>query len=115
MDDVSKEEKEALFHFFPHIDFGDSSEWIWRSRNTRFIYSQKDKTIAPRKYEKEEFPRGSIVIVNDNYKHYAGEIQIALLPLINDGTRNLLGYLAEQEMSMLDVIQDGDIIIFKER
>ena len=58
------------------MEMGDSSEWIWRTRISRFKYSQPNEVLAPRKVNGEMFEVGDVVIVNDNYKHYAGEIQL---------------------------------------
>ncbi len=112
-DDITDNEKFFLFDVFPHVDMGDSSEWIWRSRLGRFL--NKNYPIVPKKYEQKEFMPGSVLIVNDNYKHYAGEIQIARLPMVNDGTRNFIGVLNSDEMKMLDVINDGDAVVFLSR
>lgn len=106
-------EKDVLFNFYPHADMGDSSEWIWRSRMPRFMY--KDRTIPVRKYDKSYFEVGDVVMVNDTYKHYAAEVQIVLKPIVNDGTRNLVGHLDEQEQEMLELIHDMDVVIFLEK
>ena len=53
-----------------------------------------------------------MLIVNDNYKHYAGEIQIVKIPIVNDGTRNRIGHLDEEEYQMLDLVYDGDLVEF---
>lgn len=105
---ITENEKSILLDFFPHSDVGDSSEWIWRSRFPRFL----NKDIPFRKHNQEVFPVGSVVIVNNNYKHYAGEVQIALRPLKNDGIRNLIGTLNEDEMEILKLVNDGDVVIF---
>lgn len=107
---VTEEEKHVLFDLYPQSDFGDSSEWIWRSRMGRFLNSQYQ--VVPRKEDCEMFEPGSVLIVNDHYKHYSGEVQIARLPIINDGTRNLIGKLAENEDIILDLIRDGDAVKF---
>lgn len=111
--DTAPIEKEILFSFFPHSDVGDSSEWIWRSRMPRFFY--RDQKIDVRPAEGEYFQPGSVLIVNDAYKHYAGEIQIALRPILNDGTRNLVGTICEEEMVMLSLIRDLDTVVFLEK
>lgn len=108
--DLMPVEREILFDFFPHVDMGDSSEWIWRTRIPRMFY--QDKTIAPRRYPLDYFQRGDVVLVNDNYKHYAGEVQVVLQPIKNDGTRNLIGRIDAEEMTLFDVIADGDVVIF---
>ena len=108
--DLTEVEHEILFDFFPHLDMGDSSEWMWRSRSARVYY--QDQVIAPRRYAAAEFPVGSVLMVNDAYKHYAGEVQVVLEPMVNDGTRNLVGRIDEQEMRMFEVISDGDLVEF---
>ena len=108
--DLSDVESEVLFDFFPHLDFGDSSEWIWRTRAERVAFA--GEAIAPRRFAGSEFPVGSVLVVNDNYRHYAAEVQVALRPLVNDGTRNLVGRIDEQEMTMFDVIGPRDVVVF---
>lgn len=103
-------EKTIVFDFFPHIDMGDSSEWIWRDRSPRTFF--QDHAIEPRRYAADHFAPGDVVMVNDNYKHYAGEVQVVLKPIKNDGTRNLVGRIDAEELTMFDVIGDGDIVVF---
>jgi len=107
---ASQQERWNLLELFPQADFGDSSEWIWRSRAGRMT----GVSIPVRKYENEYFEAGDVVIVNDNYPHYAGEIQIVRIPIQNDGTRNLIGHLAPHEEEMLELIKDGDAVAFYE-
>ena len=108
--DISKEERKILFEFFPHSDVGDSSEWIWRSRMGRFL----NEKIVYRKWEKASFDVGDVVIINENYQHYAGEVQIVLRPIVNDGTRNLIGHLQKEELEILNLIEEGAVVIFLE-
>ena len=35
--------------------------------------------------------------------------------IANDGTRNLVGRIDSQEMTMFDVIADGDVVVFQEQ
>lgn len=104
-------EKEILFDFFPHVDLGDSSEWIWRSRAPRMFV--KDNRIEPRNPHKDMFEFGDVVMVNDNYRHYAGEVQVVLLPMKNDGMRNLIGHIDFPENEMLELIKAGDVVVFE--
>jgi hypothetical protein len=108
--DITPVEHEILFDFFPHVDMGDSSEWIWRTRMPRMFY--RDQTIEPRRYSLDYFQRGDVVIVNNNYKNYAGEVQVVLESIENDGTRNLVARIDNQEMTMFDVIDDNDLVVF---
>ncbi len=113
--EVTEKEKEVLFDFFPHLDMGDSSEWIWRTRISRFKYSRPNEILTPRHYEKDLFEVGDVVMVNDNYKHYAGEIQIVKIPIVNDGTRNRIGHLDENEYQLMELVHDGDLVKFLEK
>ena len=107
---ITDMEKFLLFDYFPQSDFGDSSEWIWRSRTGRF--GNENRPVPHRRIEESFFERGDVVIVNDNYKHYSGEIQIVRMPIRNDGQRNRVGKLAENETVLLDLIKDGDMVTF---
>lgn len=111
---ISAVEKEIIFDFYPHIAFSDVSDWMWRSRMPRFVYSDTDYTIQPRSYNKEYFEYGDVVIVNDNYKHYAGELQIVLRPMENDGQRNYVGSLKGEEKMIIELLEASDIVMFIE-
>lgn len=108
--DITETEKKYLSDFGPYIDLGDSSEWIWRSRNGRFF--NKDLPVEARPVEKEYYEPGDVVIVNNNYPHYAGEAQIIRQRCKNDGMRNIVGKLAGDELDMLDLIGDMDLVAF---
>ena len=114
-ENISEEEKKILFDFYPHMSLGDSSEWMWRSRMPRFKYSQPDKSIPPKEFQQEYFDVGDVLIVNDNYKHYCGELQIVLLPMKNDGIRNKIGHIDSGEFKMMELISDNDIVVFLEK
>jgi len=108
--DISDLEREVVLDYFPHSDVGDCSEWLWRSRMSRFIY--KNRSITPTNSEKEFFGRGDLVIVNDNRKEYLAEVQVVLKPIENDGERNLIGHLDENEVNLLESVPDGEIVVF---
>lgn len=114
-ENIADIEKELLFDFYPHVYIGDGSEWMMRMRFSRNVYNRPDKSIPQRPYEKEYFEVGDVVVVNDNYKHYCGEVQIVLLPMKNDDTRNLVGHLDEGEFLMASLVNPFEIIKFKEK
>ena len=111
-DDITPIERENLLELVPQLDNGDSSEWIWRSRCGRHV--NENRPIPPRKAEGTCFQRGSVVIVNDCYPHYSGELQIVREPIINDGKRNLVARLAPNEEMMLEMIHADDLVEFYE-
>lgn len=85
-----------------HADMGDGTEYMLRSRMLRMIY--RGRAFTPRQVEQEAFHRGDVVVVNDNLKHYAGEVQVVLKDMVNDGTRNLVARVAPEERVLLGLI-----------
>ncbi len=77
--------------------------------------SLPNEVLEPRACKDEMFAVGDVVMVNDNYKHYAGEIQIVKKPIVNDGTRNRIGHLDEDEYQMMELVYDGDLVEFLEK
>lgn len=113
--DITELEKAIVFDFYPHVDMGDGSDLIWRSRMERMIFI--DKPIQPRKSEKEKFTRGDVLIVNnkDNRGHYSGEVQIVLKEIENDGARNYIGTIDNQELKILNELHEFDFLELRER
>ena len=98
--DLSEEEKKVLYNYL-HAGRTDASDFIIRSSRPRTDYR---KTLIPaRKCTKEKFTRGDIVIVNDNLSHYRGELQIVLKDIENDGERNYVGSIPQNEQMILDL------------
>ena len=89
--EISRDVPEGHFVFVENIESGESN---WSKEAVDY------------------FQPGDILMVNNNYPHYAGEVQIALLPVINDGVRNKIGTLSEEEMEILRLVNDGDVVIF---
>lgn len=106
---VSDVEKDILYNFAPHISIERNNEFIWRSRMSRI---KDERAIEPRTSDKKYFDRGDVLIVNDNYKHYAGEVEIALGKVEIDGERNLVARIKEDELMMLDLIDSGILVKF---
>lgn len=108
---ITAAERFQLFEMYPQVDYGDSSEWIWRSRSGR-LYQPEE--IIPRPVEGETFQVGDVVMVNANYHHYMGELQVVRVPIANDGQRNRVGHLAPHEEDLLELIGDGEYVRFVE-
>ncbi|ERI95621.1 hypothetical protein HMPREF1982_00095 [Clostridiales bacterium oral taxon 876 str. F0540] len=101
-DDVTEEEKNIIYNY-PHFGRGDASDFMIRSSMPRGSY--RNKTIPYRKYNEKLFHRGDIVIVNDNLSHYRGELEVVTMDMPNDGERNFVGRIAEQELILLDLLK----------
>ena len=49
--------------------------------------------------------RGDIVIVNEADSRYKGELHIVLQDMENDGRKNVVGHILENELFLLDYLQ----------
>lgn len=110
--DCTEVEKEILLNYKMHVEAGDSSEYMLRSRFPRFRY--KEEELAIRKVYKDTFVRGDVVIVNECLGNYKGEIQIVKKEMEVDGDRNYLGSIHKDYLCLVDEIKEGDVFTFKE-
>jgi hypothetical protein len=99
-DGTSDLEKEIIFNF-PHFVRGDMSEYMARSTMCRIAY--KDADIKP--HHTNDLKRGDIIIINNEYGHYKGELHIILKAMPNDGRKNVVGHIPENELKLLDYIE----------
>lgn len=98
-------EKAIVYDYNPHWTRFDASSYFLRSSMVRLLY--KDQSIPYVPYEKDHFSKGDVLIVNDNLAHYRGELEIALRDIPNDGERNCVGHIKEEELGLLDYIHPG--------
>lgn len=105
-------EKKIMMDYPTHNDMGDCLNYTLRSRFTRIIY--KNSAIPARPCNQTHYTRGDVVIVNDNLKYYAAEVQIVLKDMEVDGQRNLLGRIVDEELVLLDHMGAKDIFTFIE-
>lgn len=110
--EITPMEKKIMMDYPTHNDMGDCLNYMLRSRFTRLVY--KKSAIPARPCGRTRFTRGDVVIVNDNLKYYAAEVQIVLKDMEADGQRNLLGRIVPEELALLDHMGAGDIFTFVE-
>lgn len=108
---INEVEKKILYEFRRHCDLGDSSEYMLRSRITRMLYGKE--SIPHRTCKKEYFTKGDILVVNDNLKHYCGELEICIKDMKNDGQRNIVGYLNDDEIQLIPYLKAGTFFSFR--
>lgn len=84
-----------------HVYRGDRSEYMIRSSSSRVKY--KDADIMPN--NTEQIKRGDILICNNEFGQYKGELQIALKDMENEGNRNVVGSLKNESIFLLDHIK----------
>jgi hypothetical protein len=80
---------------------GDRSDYVLRSTQTRVIYKDEDfpaKNTVP-------VNRGDVLIDNNDYSQYKGELQIALRDLPNDGRINVVGHIHDEDRYLLDLVK----------
>ncbi len=83
-----------------HFVRGDRSMYMARSTQPRVTYANEN--IPPR--NTRSLKRGDVIIINDNYMHYKGELQIVLKDMDNDGRKNVIGHIPKNEHILLDYI-----------
>ncbi|WP_057895760.1 DUF871 domain-containing protein [Liquorilactobacillus oeni] len=98
---ISIVEKQAVLENL-HLYRGDQSEYLIRDLNTRTKYAA---TPIKAQNNAEMIKRGDILLVNQNYGQYNGELQIALRDFPNDGRRNLVARIAPEDLFLLNKVQ----------
>ncbi len=103
------EQKIVLDEF--HFNRGDVSEYMLRSTQSRVKY--KNEGFPP--HTTKDIKRGDIIIDNDLYGRYKGELQVALKDMPNSGRTNVVGRIVEEEVFLLDYVKAWDKFSFRER
>ncbi|MEH6941111.1 DUF871 domain-containing protein [Bacillus sp. JJ722] len=97
---ISDLEKKILLEEF-HFYRGDVSEYLIRSTQSRVKY--KSEGIEPN--NTVDIKRGDILIENDLYGQYKGELQIALKDMKNEGKTNVIGRIVPEETFLIDELK----------
>ncbi|MBY5035102.1 MupG family TIM beta-alpha barrel fold protein [Streptococcus gallolyticus] len=98
--EISSIEKEIIQE--SHNYRGDISEYVVRSTGHRGKYSQKK---IPPIQQKKCVKRGHILIDNQLYTRYCGELQIALCDFTVSEKVNIVGHIIEEDYPLLDLLQ----------
>ena len=91
-----------------HFVRGDMSEYMARSTFPRVTYA--NETVEAE--NTRDLKRGDVIIINDNYARYKGELHIVLKDMPNDGRKNVVGRIPEEEMMLLEYIEPWKPFIF---
>ncbi|MGL5978271.1 MAG: DUF871 domain-containing protein [Erysipelotrichaceae bacterium] len=97
---VSDVEKEIIFNFAHHVR-GDMSEYMARSTFPRITYAAADIPAG----NTRDLKRGDIVVLNNEYGRYKGELHIIMKDMPNDGNKNVVGVLSQQEQILMEFIE----------
>jgi uncharacterized protein len=92
-----------------HVIRGDVSDYMMRSTASRVKYKQAafTPTYTP------PIRRGDILIDNELYGQYKGELQIALKEMENSGKTNVVGRIVSEELFLLDYLEAWDKFHFQ--
>lgn len=84
-----------------HLYRGDISDYLIRSTQSRVKY--RDHPFPP--HHTVAIERGYVLIDNERYGQYKGELQIALKPMPNSGKTNVVGKILPEEQFLLDCLK----------
>ncbi len=100
--EITEQEKKVVTGY-RHFTRVDASEYMLRSSMPRL--DCRDIAFPYRADSRPCFKRGDVIVVNDNLAHYRGELEVVLQDMPNDGERNLVGVIPEEEHILLDLIR----------
>lgn len=101
LDDLSRVEEDIIT--FEHTYRGDISDYVIRSTIPRTVYTEL--SIPPRDNQSKQVKRGSLIIDNDRYSRYKGELQIALKDFTISDKANVVGQICDNSLSLLDALE----------
>lgn len=94
-----------------HHDRPDSSPDVIRSQESR-LYATPGKTVEP--IPSRPIKRGDILLSNQKYLRYSGELEIARVDLPQDDRYNVIGRVCDDSLAFLDHITSGFGFLMKE-
>lgn len=106
---VSEVERDIIFNFKHHVR-ADMPEFMARSTMCRIAYADADIPAA----NVRDLRRGDIVVLNNEYGHYKGELHIILQDMPNNGAKNVVGRIPEYELPMLEYVVPNKKFAFSE-
>ncbi|SFJ75561.1 DUF871 domain-containing protein [Thermoflavimicrobium dichotomicum] len=84
-----------------HFYRGDVSDYLIRSTRSRVKY--KAESFPP--HNTVDMKKGDLLIDNELYGQYKGELQIALQPMKNSGKTNVVGKIVDDEVFLLKYLK----------
>lgn len=99
--ELTETEREILFFDRQHVIRSDLSEYMIRSVWPRAVFAERSVPPA----NTRDLKRGDVVILNDGYFRYKGELHVVLKAMPNDGRKNVIGHIPDYERVLLDYIE----------
>ena len=94
-----------------HLYRGDASDYLIRDTQPRVRYAGQPLPVHD---ASGHLQRGDVVVVNETYTRYAGELQIVLRELPNDGRRNKIGRLTDEDLTLLPLLKPWRTFMLKQ-
>ena len=98
---TSKIEKEIILNF-DHFRRGDINSYSIRSTMSRVVYKKEQ---FPEHDNSSEQQKGEILIGNNKFGVYKGELQLILQKMPNDSRKNLVAKVSEKEIFLIEFIE----------
>lgn len=98
-------ETERLIIAYDHHYRNDVSEYVLRSTMTRVVYQTEDVSA---RVQNKNAKRGDLLIDNNNYGRYKGELQIALKDFKVTPNTNIVGRLSSDDLPLLNYLKPND-------
>lgn len=86
----------------------DTNDYLIRTIEGRLFLRKEDIQA----FNTVDIKRGDILIENNLYGQYKGEVQIALKDMHNSGRTNVVGHIKEHEIFLIDLIKPGQAFGF---
>lgn len=108
-DDVPSEMLDLLR--LPMSRRSDSRDYLVRTFETRMVAKANGTTVEP--FNTRDIVPGDVLIDNELYGQYAGEVQIALREMKNYGKTNVVAHIDETEVPLLQYLKGGQRFAFE--
>lgn len=108
--ELTKTERAILYYDKGHVIRGDISEYMIRSTWPRVTFADCQVPAA----NIRDLKRGDVVILNDGYSRYKGELQVVLKDMPNDGRKNVIGHIPNYELVLFHYIKPWKALGFME-
>lgn len=99
-EDTHSDVESKIIYDFEHHVRGDMGEYMARSTFSRITYANAD--IPP--HNTRDLKPGDVVVLNNEYGRYKGELHIVLKEMKNDGNKNVVGHIPENEAMLLEYL-----------
>lgn len=107
--ELTQTEHQILDYELRHVVRGDLNDYMIRSSGPRVTFADRSIPAA----NTRDLKPGDVVILNDGYPKYKGELQIVTKDMPNDGRKNVIGHLPEYEHVLMDYANPWTVFAFR--